>query len=799
MASPSDRDLILAMQQGRRDALGTLFDRHGPALYEFVYRIVGDRDQSARLLEEVFTRAFSLATTVAEHEPARGWLYSLAREASVNFLRQRNWLDALPPSDEPSVSGLAGDIWRSARAMPAFHRAVLVVEELHGLSPTEKARALNIARTDEPRLLEEARRSFNHQFDLQARQQGRPLSSQIDPQRIWGLQRRAGTEGSLFGYLPSVVLPDSLAAMVRVKILASTRAPTMPPSSPPPSPRAPTPAATPVPASAPVSESKPEIEESESPLDDLEAPQPTRSLLPEGCSIRLIGLALLIALFVTLLAVAIASVVFRDQTTPTIISVEPSDNATVAQTRVAIKATYSDQRSIDLKSVRLVLDGRDVSSQATVSDSSVSLILDLDPGQHVVLLKVRNTAGNEVSRAWQFTIGGAVTVTPLGSTTPIPTALLETETPTQTPISTRTTTPTATIVIPSPPVISFFTSNQLSVSRGQSVLLSWSVSGADVVYLNADRVNPIDNRLVVLNTTTTFTLIASNNAGPSDRKLTVTVEELPDLIVADIWVDLNGLVNYTIRNVGSGDVAKQFLTEVRVDGVIVDSHRKISTIPAGGEVSLFLPTGTLLGTHSVSVRVNSLQEVIETNYNNNELIRTLVGPTPTPTPTNTNTPTPTITNTPTNTPTATATRTPTIPPTSTFTPTPTNTPTVTNTPTATNTPTPSRTPTPQVIGVSVSAAPPSYSGACPGNFTFTATIQTNGATTVTYRWERSDGIVKPPASITFTSAGSQNVTDAWNGAPNNTTPTPFVQGEKIHILSPNDVVSGLATFTNSCH
>ena len=225
MASPTDHELILEIQAGRRDALGALFDRHSTALYEFIYRITGDRDQSARLLIEVFSRVPSVVAGLTEHDPIRGWLYNLARESSLAFLRQKGWLDALPPSDEPSVSGLAGDIWRAARAMPAFHRAVLVVEELHGLSPTEKARALNVARTDLPRLVDEARHSFENQFDVQARQQGRPLTAQIDPERIWGMHRRIGANGSLFGYLPALVLPDSLAAMVRSQVMSSSARP----------------------------------------------------------------------------------------------------------------------------------------------------------------------------------------------------------------------------------------------------------------------------------------------------------------------------------------------------------------------------------------------------------------------------------------------------------------------------------------------------------------------------------------------------------------------------------------------
>ena len=225
MASPTDHELILEIQGGRRDALACLYSiATVPPCMNLIYRITGDRDQSARLLIEVFSRVPSVVAGLTEHDPIHGWLYNLARESSLAFLRQKNWLDALPPSDEPSVSGLAGDIWRG-RALDAgvSPRAVLVVEELHGLSPTEKARALNVARTDLPRLVEEARRSFENQFDVQARQQGRPLSAQIDPERIWGMHRRIGTTGSLFGFLPAVVLPDSLAAMVRSKVLASVR------------------------------------------------------------------------------------------------------------------------------------------------------------------------------------------------------------------------------------------------------------------------------------------------------------------------------------------------------------------------------------------------------------------------------------------------------------------------------------------------------------------------------------------------------------------------------------------------
>ena len=57
MSSKSDHELIIEIQAAEPRALGELFDRHSPALYEFIYRIIGDRDQTARLLEQVFSRA----------------------------------------------------------------------------------------------------------------------------------------------------------------------------------------------------------------------------------------------------------------------------------------------------------------------------------------------------------------------------------------------------------------------------------------------------------------------------------------------------------------------------------------------------------------------------------------------------------------------------------------------------------------------------------------------------------------------------------------------------------------------
>jgi len=694
MAGTSDFELVEEIKGGQTGALATLFNRHSPALYEFIYLIIGDRDQAARLLEETFVRAVSLLGGLSDRELVRGWLYGIAREASLTFLRQKNWLNSLPASDEPSVSGLPGDIWRAARAMPAFHRAVLVVEDLHGLSPTEKAHALAVARTDLARLVEEARRTFSAQFDLQARQQGRPLSALIDPERLWGMRRRVGSEGSLFGYLPQVILPESLAATVRQKVIASTRGSGIKAAP------APLPAAKPTPPKLTGRPSPPPffatpIESSSSSSAPAEfsgaiiPPRPPRAT-EQGWDTRAFGIIIAVALLITAIAACAAYIFTRDNTLPVISHIEPADGETVASgSHVGILVTYKDDRAINLTGIVLIVDGRDVTNQALISDTTLNYVSDLDPGQHVILLEVRDTSGNKASKAWQFNVAASPAPSATPTVTPTPTASA-----TATPLVSPTPTPTITGTRSPLPVINAFSANQTIISRGTSVLLTWSVTNADQVFLNQDKVDPNGSRLVNPDKTINYQLIANNSAATVDRTITITVQELPDLVVSDIALTPLNQISFAIRNDGTADVTRNFLIQVTANNVVIESDRPISSLPVGQEARLTIPNYTVLNTQNIIVRINILREVNETNYNNNELTRTLAGPTPTVTPTNTATSTPTPTNTPTQTFTPTPTFTPTNTPTQTFTPTPTTTRTFTPTSTPTITPTATRTPTP---------------------------------------------------------------------------------------------------------
>lgn len=91
---------------------------------------------------------------------------------------------------------------------------------------------------------------------------------------------------------------------------------------------------------------------------------------------------------------------------PIISNLQPADGATVDEHMPTIGADYSDSSGIDAASVKLTVDGTDVTALATVTSTGVTYTpaTALVEDQHAVELRVRDTANNEAVETWSFTI-----------------------------------------------------------------------------------------------------------------------------------------------------------------------------------------------------------------------------------------------------------------------------------------------------------------------------------------------------------------------------------------------------------
>lgn len=736
MSSPSDQQLIQFIGQGRREALASLFDRYGADLYDYLARLVGDRDQAARQLEEVFLRVPGAVAGLPPRESVRGWLYSLSREAGLGWLRQRGWLDSLPPSDEAIQPGLAGDVWRAGRAMPAFYRAVLITEELHALSPTEKARALGVNRTDLPRLVDEARRAFNRNFDAQARAEGRPTSAQIDPERVWGLRRRLPVEGgSLFGFLPPLVMPESLQQTLRRRIVEAVSPPparppaqeqvvetpipiVIPPVGPPPG------GGLGVAAASEPQPLPPAQEYTPAPVAVVAPPPQRFTGLQTSAVAALIGIAL---------ALAICGAIFmltQDRTAPVITGLQPPNGAIVQWTPVInVVALYRDDREIDRTRSSITVDGHSI--PPVWIDNSIAYSGPIDIGSHTATVELVDRAGNRSEQTWTFFVvppgSGTPTSTPLPTTTALPVV------PTVTPVPIIiTTTP-----LPPPtqgPII-------ITATSGPIVITATSVPPTAIPPTQPPPTGIPCNRGSV-------TGVAFNDLNGNG------VREPNEPGLAGVVVNL-----LTVQNQTLAVTVTDAFGNYRFGDLPFNQYRvQASTPPGWFPTTATLYTVNLFGCGTYSGLDFGFAQAAP----------------PTITPSSTPiviTATPISTLTPSYTP---------IIITATFVP------TVTSTPT----------PPPLVVVAAVAAVTPPPPSVCPQTFTFDGQITVTGTGNVKYKWEQSDGGGSSDLVITFLAPGTQSVPPwPWTlGEPGFN----YTGWAQLHVLLPNDVTSNQATFNLVC-
>lgn len=106
----------------------------------------------------------------------------------------------------------------------------------------------------------------------------------------------------------------------------------------------------------------------------------------------------------------------RDNRAPQISGLTPSDGDRVRdrdQTRIS--AHFTDEGSgVDRGTIRLIVDGRDVTSRARIDSDDIRYVEDLAPGRHRAEVFVRDRAGNVARRAWNFEVVGSYRRGPYG-------------------------------------------------------------------------------------------------------------------------------------------------------------------------------------------------------------------------------------------------------------------------------------------------------------------------------------------------------------------------------------------------
>jgi RNA polymerase sigma-70 factor (ECF subfamily) len=85
----TDNLLMEEVKEGKVEKLAVLFEKYHVQLFNFFLRLTGNRGASEDLVQDVFLRILKYRTTYRGQSKFTVWLYQIARNAHIDYLRKR--------------------------------------------------------------------------------------------------------------------------------------------------------------------------------------------------------------------------------------------------------------------------------------------------------------------------------------------------------------------------------------------------------------------------------------------------------------------------------------------------------------------------------------------------------------------------------------------------------------------------------------------------------------------------------------------------------------------------------------
>jgi RNA polymerase sigma factor (sigma-70 family) len=153
-----DDTLIEKALQGDQQAFTELVSRHKESVFHVVLRIVRNREAAADLVQETFMKAFSSLHTYRSEYRFSTWLYKIAANASIDYLRKKRIkalsLDSNIETDDGTVNlEIADDRPHPDEQLVRQEQRMSIFEAIESLP--DKYRRVIVARHQEEKSYEE--------------------------------------------------------------------------------------------------------------------------------------------------------------------------------------------------------------------------------------------------------------------------------------------------------------------------------------------------------------------------------------------------------------------------------------------------------------------------------------------------------------------------------------------------------------------------------------------------------------------------------------------------------------------
>lgn len=162
-----DAELVERARDGDTRAFDELVEKYTPKLYGLVYHMTSNREDTNDVLQEVFAKAYRALKRFRGKSSFYTWIYSIATNMTLNFLKKRNrrramslddldlaiehdpdFIDATSKSDpvrEVGLSELQERLNMAMQKLSVDHRTVVTMFDIQAMPHAEIAKILGIS------------------------------------------------------------------------------------------------------------------------------------------------------------------------------------------------------------------------------------------------------------------------------------------------------------------------------------------------------------------------------------------------------------------------------------------------------------------------------------------------------------------------------------------------------------------------------------------------------------------------------------------------------------------------------
>jgi RNA polymerase sigma-70 factor (ECF subfamily) len=138
-----ERQVIERVLKGDTEAFNLLIRRWEKPIYNFIVRMINNRDEAMDICQDCFMKAYRELRTLKDRDRFSSWLYRIAHNSCLSLIRKnhgKTWVELDPDTESvrvPAENRLA--VEKALRQLPEDQREVVILKVFQSLKFEEIA------------------------------------------------------------------------------------------------------------------------------------------------------------------------------------------------------------------------------------------------------------------------------------------------------------------------------------------------------------------------------------------------------------------------------------------------------------------------------------------------------------------------------------------------------------------------------------------------------------------------------------------------------------------------------------